>query len=141
MPTQPKRPCSVAGCAGFAIKFGRCEKHSQEIQRYQDSQRESPSKRGYGRDWKILREQHLRQHPYCVKCQATHGLEVDHIIPHKGNYKLLFDINNLQTLCHRCHSRKTAKEVNEVHALGVEFGFKWGWEAIPVLPTVPALMP
>jgi len=36
---------------------------------------------------------------------------VDHIIPHRGDLALFWDEkNNWQALCHRCHSRKTARE-------------------------------
>ena len=36
--------------------------------------------------------------------------EVDHIEPHKGDGKKFFDRDNLQGLCHRHHSEKTARE-------------------------------
>ncbi len=36
--------------------------------------------------------------------------EVDHIIPHKGDMSLFWDPSNWQSLCHACHSRKTARE-------------------------------
>jgi 5-methylcytosine-specific restriction protein A len=36
--------------------------------------------------------------------------DVDHIIPHRGNQKLMWDQSNWQALCHACHSRKTASE-------------------------------
>jgi 5-methylcytosine-specific restriction endonuclease McrA len=29
---------------------------------------------------------------------------VDHIIPHKGDLALVFDYNNLQSLCEHCHN-------------------------------------
>jgi 5-methylcytosine-specific restriction protein A len=35
---------------------------------------------------------------------------VDHIIPHKGNMNLFWDKRNWQSMCGRCHSKKTAKE-------------------------------
>jgi 5-methylcytosine-specific restriction endonuclease McrA len=28
---------------------------------------------------------------------------VDHIVPHRGDRRLLLDRNNLQSLCQRCH--------------------------------------
>lgn len=34
-----------------------------------------------------------------------------HIIPHRGNYDLMYDWNNLQSLCFYHHGQKTAKEV------------------------------
>jgi 5-methylcytosine-specific restriction enzyme A len=36
---------------------------------------------------------------------------VDHITPHKGDRQMFWDRSNWQSLCHRCHSRKTAREV------------------------------
>ncbi|MDD4570646.1 MAG: HNH endonuclease signature motif containing protein [Tepidanaerobacteraceae bacterium] len=47
----------------------------------------------------------------CLKAKRiTPATVVDHIKPHKGDVKLFFDINNLQSLCKTCHDRKTAKE-------------------------------
>jgi 5-methylcytosine-specific restriction protein A len=34
----------------------------------------------------------------------------DHIRPHRGDRDLFFDLDNVQSLCPMCHSRKTAKE-------------------------------
>lgn len=36
--------------------------------------------------------------------------DVDHIVPHRGDPELLYDEANLQSLCHECHSKKTARE-------------------------------
>lgn len=35
---------------------------------------------------------------------------VDHITPHNGDPELFYDLDNLQSLCIECHSRKTATE-------------------------------
>ncbi len=71
----------------------------------------SASKRGYGRDWQALRLTHLAEHPLCVTClplgEIVEATEVDHITPHEGDQKKLFDKRNLQSLCKPCHSRKT----------------------------------
>lgn len=61
--------------------------------------------RGYGSDWERIRAAHLRVQPDCVQCGGL-GSHVDHITPRRqggGD-----DAGNLQTLCARCHSRKTA---------------------------------
>ena len=42
--------------------------------------------------------------------RAVPATDVDHIRPHKGNEDLMWDEENLQALCHACHSRKTAAE-------------------------------
>ena len=73
--------------------------------------RASPSERGYGRTWQKLRLRILRRDHYmCVKCRVPVGKsgEVDHIIGKaKGGTNRM---DNLQTLCKRCHSMKTARE-------------------------------
>jgi 5-methylcytosine-specific restriction protein A len=52
--------------------------------------------------------------PLCVICAAKGYVKmanvVDHIIPHKGDKALFYDFDNLQSLCTRCHNRKTARE-------------------------------
>jgi 5-methylcytosine-specific restriction protein A len=50
----------------------------------------------------------------CVHCEEhgedTAATVVDHIIPHKGDKRLFWDIKNWQPLCASCHGIKTAKE-------------------------------
>lgn len=63
--------------------------------------------------WKQLRKRKIRQNPYCEICEHSQiivrGEEVDHINPiSKGGEEL--NIDNLQTLCKRCHSQKTYRE-------------------------------
>lgn len=63
--------------------------------------------------WKSLRKMQLDKFPLCAECEKkgvlTPGQVVDHIIPmNKGGEAL--SMNNLQTLCHRCHNKKSAKE-------------------------------
>lgn len=75
--------------------------------------RPSAAKRGYDRHWHEMREQQLRLHPLCQECAKSEIIEeatiVDHIVPHRGNKTLFNDPNNWQSLCVRCHSRKTGK--------------------------------
>ncbi len=65
--------------------------------------------------WKAARLVHLRSNPVCKDCDelgvVVVATDVDHITPHKGDRKLFWDRSNWQSLCHRCHSRKTAREV------------------------------
>lgn len=77
-----------------------------------DRERGSAASRGYGRNWQALREMILSAEPLCREC-AKQGLvivatEVDHIIPKKQGGEDSED--NLQPLCHSCHSRKTMRE-------------------------------
>jgi 5-methylcytosine-specific restriction protein A len=62
--------------------------------------------------WRMLRRMFLTEHPLCVMCeqmgQATLADTVDHIIPHKGDPALTWDIKNLQALCKHCHDSHKA---------------------------------
>ena len=63
------------------------------------------------RIWEIVRRRVLELDRYtCQSCYRRGGrFHVDHIVPlSKGGE--LYDPANLQTLCIRCHSEKTAKE-------------------------------
>ena len=62
--------------------------------------------------WKALRWQVLQRDNFrCVVCKARSPLEVDHIKAIRVAPELAYEITNLQTLCRRCHSRKTREEV------------------------------
>ncbi len=77
-------------------------------------QRLSPTRRGYSCRWTKVRLRYLKAHPLCVHCQGRGivmpATEVDHITPHRGNDRLLWDEGNMQALCKQCHSRKTRNE-------------------------------
>ncbi len=65
--------------------------------------------------WRDLRAVKLEQSPLCEEC-ARHGITtlaqvVDHIVPiNKGGARL--DMDNLQSLCHPCHNRKSGQEAH-----------------------------
>ena len=64
--------------------------------------------------WQKIRRQKLQDNPCCEKCikhgRIRRGYAIDHKRPHKGRIKVFLDFNNMQTLCHSCHSRKSAME-------------------------------
>lgn len=62
------------------------------------------------RQWAALRARVKREEPICrTRFCGQPVTDVDHIRPHKGDARLFFDRGNCQGLCHRCHSRKTAR--------------------------------
>lgn len=69
--------------------------------------------------WKDrLRPEQLAREPYCRECwerkrERVWATDVDHVRPHRGDLRLFLDPGNLQSLCHACHSAKTAKEINQ----------------------------
>lgn len=73
----------------------------------------SASARGYGVAWRRLAKWFLQQHPLCNDPFSRHkdrvvaSEVVDHIVPRRRGGT--DDASNLQALCYRCHSTKTAK--------------------------------
>lgn len=107
MPSRPPR---------LRTKRAPSAEHQQRKanDREYDRRRGSAAKRGYGPRWRKAREGWLAQHPLCAECEKRDRIrpatDVDHIIPHKGDMALFWDRSNWQSLCHACHSRKTARE-------------------------------
>ena len=65
-----------------------------------------------GPRWKALRMQALDRDGWqCVQCGERRRLEIDHIEPVRTRPDLAYSLDNLQTLCGRCHARKTRIEV------------------------------
>mgnify|MGYP004656662155 CR=1 FL=1 len=122
MPSAFKRPCKQPGCRKYAIPGkGYCEEHLKQHEEYvatikaqRDKYRGTRTERGYSNVWSRASKRYLCEHPLCVECLrqgiTTPATEVDHIKPHKGDKELFWDENNWQALCHKCHSRKTARE-------------------------------
>jgi len=112
---KPLRPCRHSGCSAL-VSDGYCEKHRPK--RTNDRSEEAQGWRWmYGTDlWKyILRPEQLLDEPLCRECAKrgvrTWATDVDHIVDHKGSWALFSDPGNLESLCHSCHSRKTAREL------------------------------
>ena len=115
MPTAPPKPCRVQNCPGVSFKGGYCDEHAGL--RKKEDERPSAARRGYGHRWRKLRRMILANDPVCSDPGGIHAArgevvvatDVDHIIPkrHGGGDGR----DNLQPLCHQCHSRKTAVEL------------------------------
>lgn len=63
-----------------------------------------------------LRPMQLLQEPFCRECakrgHRVYATVADHVVPHRGNMDLFTDRGNLQSLCKRCHDRKTMLEMH-----------------------------
>ncbi len=121
------RPCAHPGCMDWVTKGSYCDRHYAEWQERRrqmrdearkkyladcDARRQNASRRGYNSAWNKARRSYLIKHPICVECGKP-ATEVDHIIPHKGDYSLFWNAENWQSLRHECHSRKTYREVTQ----------------------------
>ena len=112
MPNKPCKPCAHYGCIKLTTER-LCLDHAKEY----DQQRGSPTARGYNYRWVQARNAFLRKNPLCAIC-ATEGIItratcVDHVIPHKSDMQLFWNVDNWQSLCYRHHSQKTMRELNE----------------------------
>ena len=116
MASKPLRPCRHPGCRELT-RDGWCVAHKKPPKA--DRRESAEWHRWYS--WQIwtkrLRPAQLFREPFCRTC-AQKGLRVlatrvDHVIPHRGSWALFIDPNNHQSLCERCHNRKTAMEMAE----------------------------
>ena len=62
--------------------------------------------------WRELRARQLKEEPYCQIC-GSKATEVHHLTPHRGNWDLFLDPQNIISICHDCHMRETHKESDE----------------------------
>ena len=69
----------------------------------------------------FLRDLFKCQRPECGRSYAyTSQLICDHIKPHRGDERLFWDEENLQTLCKPCHDQmKQQEEQASLHQRGV----------------------
>lgn len=71
------------------------------------------TQRGYGYRWQKARDSYLAQHPLCVMCQAEGRVAVatvvDHVVPHRGDQSIFWDVDNWQALCAEHHDGAKAR--------------------------------
>jgi len=120
-----RKVCVASGCALLALpNLSHCEDHEALRLEKLATRRASAqlsdvakaNRKFYGtKRWKLARLSHLKREPLCADCGelglVVEATDVDHITPHKGDATLMWDRTNWQSLCHPCHSRKTAREV------------------------------
>ena len=113
----PLRMCKAPGCMRLT-STGWCQEHQPKYERGSSSAwHHLYTNPRYG--WRHRRAAQLTLEPFCREC-AKHGrrvkaTEADHVTPHRGNVEL-FCKGELQSLCHRCHSRKTVQENKTIFA-------------------------
>ncbi len=119
------RICVAPGCEELAVPgLARCAEHGAEAARREALRREA-AKAGSAAwshlyqtpEWKRAAKRFLALHPVCRDCEALGvikvAVEVDHVVPHRGDRGRFWDRTNWQPLCKPCHSRKTAREVRK----------------------------
>jgi len=103
------KPCLHPGCPEI-VTGSYCRKHASR----KDRQRGTSRQRGYSSRWERERAAFLKTHPLC-ECDDCRRRPVpkiadtvDHIIPHKGDQRLMWDRSNWMAMNRSCHSKKTA---------------------------------
>ena len=106
MPTAPRKPCRANNCPALVERGTWCTEHYRPALRTPET-RATSAQRGYGYRWQLRRAQYLSTHRWCVWCGEL-ATDVDHIIRKRDGGA--DDESNWQSLCHSCHSIKTANE-------------------------------
>lgn len=105
--------CAEPGC-GVLVERGRCRDHARPTARA----------RGYRYQWEQRSKAFRKRYPLCgmrpggrppvmSRCfderRTTIAVQVDHVVPHKGDPRLFWDERgNWQSLCRECGARKSA---------------------------------
>jgi 5-methylcytosine-specific restriction endonuclease McrA len=110
----PMRVPRICGC-GYRIAHGErcpCERQRAATAKARhDATRPSARDRGYDAAWERVRKDFLARHPMCCSpgC-AEKATDVDHIVSVRERPDLRLSWSNLRPMCHRHHSRRTARE-------------------------------
>lgn len=118
MPAILPKPCRAFGCpntttGSYCLQHAHMKRDVRR-RRQSDAKRPNAHQRGYNRHWSKARRLYLMDNPLCVRC-AERGLivearVVDHIEPHRGDRLKFWNRDNWQSLCKRCHDKKTVSE-------------------------------
>lgn len=108
MPSSALRPCAMPACP-VLVREGYCPAHARLVERARPNR---DVRRWYATvRWFRLRAQVLFEAAQtCAGCgHVDAALDVDHVVPHRGDPVLFWSRGNLQALCKSCHSRKTSR--------------------------------
>jgi 5-methylcytosine-specific restriction enzyme A len=105
----PKGVIRIVGLPKRPPAFSGPTIHTPQSRNREHGKRPSAAAMGYNARWRKARSVWLAKHPLCNVCKKP-GKVVDHVVPHRGNKELFWDVSNWQTLCIKCHNRKTVLE-------------------------------
>jgi 5-methylcytosine-specific restriction protein A len=116
---KPPLACPRCGCAQpCECLYG---KERQETKKHIDRERYYKNRAGhrlYGlaRWYRDTQPAVLRRDPVCKHCNRYGSTVADHIVDHRGDEKLFWNMANLQGLCKECHDIKTFGSMAERRA-------------------------
>jgi 5-methylcytosine-specific restriction protein A len=101
--------CNEPGCRKIT-KGKYCEEHQRKAKASPRTERDRFLDTAA---WRRLSKWKLQETPWCEHCaeqgKPVPAVDVDHIKSRAKHPELALDPTNLQSLCKRCHSRKTGK--------------------------------
>jgi 5-methylcytosine-specific restriction protein A len=90
---MPMRPPTFRP-AGWAAAKRRSELDRRKL---------NPSYEWYGTSqWKGMSAHQLVRHPICNRCKREPATVANHVVPHRGDWKLFWH-GELESVCKRCH--------------------------------------
>lgn len=106
MPFRAARACLDCGAPVHGPRCLDCHNKAQRTWHNPERKRIYASPR-----WKSIRKAVLMANPWCSVAGCTNpATDVDHIVPLRDGVDP-YDVKNLQGLCKKHHSQKTASEV------------------------------
>ena len=117
---KPRRLCNKAGCRVLVdYNESYCDKHKPiKTSNITYKQRKEQGGKYFwfykSKAWRNASYQYRLNNPCCEMCLKSGIVRkadvVDHIIEIRDDYSKRLDEENLQSLCHACHNKKTVRE-------------------------------
>lgn len=107
--SRPPRLCSRGAIVPHGQRCACQIKATRARNKRHDANRGTAAQRGYNTRWRKARAAYLKQFPACRMCNQPATL-VDHVIAHRGDDRLFWDMHNWQPLCTSCHSRNKQRQ-------------------------------
>lgn len=104
MQNKPLHPCNKPGCGALSSERF-CPKHRKAGWQDYDKARGTNTQRGYGANWKKIRDAHLREHPLCEHCMRLGIIKQADMVHHKDGNQFNNKDSNHESLCNACHEK------------------------------------
>ena len=109
MPISPPRICQKHKTPFTGQRCPTCteawKKHNKE-----NDNRESAHKRGYNKTWQKVRDNKLKDHPYCERCMITGKVRSADLVHHVDRNSRNNESENLISMCLTCHQAEHKSE-------------------------------
>jgi 5-methylcytosine-specific restriction protein A len=115
MPMRAAKACSHPGCPNLVRdpKKSLCEYHDKQRKKENDDRRPSAAARGYGANWRRIRDRYLRDHPFCERCGKPAELVHHKVRLAEGGTNSLHNLESLCSVCHGLHHAKVGDAWNK----------------------------